>query len=165
MPGATHKAKAEKKGPKFQIPFTRKNYMAFGVGLGLLLVGYICLAQPPQDGFLSLTLAPILMVLAYCVVFPYAIMAKGELVVADQAPATRMNRMQNLAMSGGALLAAGGLASAWGFWYQSHHYKMEAILTQNSTNEIAGIAAILGLAVALVGLVLLVVGMALSKGD
>jgi hypothetical protein len=64
------------KGHPFQIPFTRKNYIAFAVGLALLIVGYICLAQPPANGFLSLTLAPILLVLGYCVVFPYAIMAR-----------------------------------------------------------------------------------------
>jgi len=48
------------------------------VALGLLIVGYICLAQPPVDGFLSLTLAPILLVLSFCVVFPYAIMARDR---------------------------------------------------------------------------------------
>ena len=74
---ATAKA-AEPKTPKFQVPFTRKNYIAFGVGLGLLLLGYIFMAQPPADGFLSRTLAPILLVLSYCVVFPYAIMARQK---------------------------------------------------------------------------------------
>jgi hypothetical protein len=44
----------------------------------MIVIGYICLAQPPLDGFLSLTLAPILLVLAYCVVFPYAIMARDR---------------------------------------------------------------------------------------
>jgi hypothetical protein len=60
------------------LPFTRKNYLAFAVGLALLLVGFICLAQPPADGFLSKTLAPILMVISYVVVFPYAIMAREK---------------------------------------------------------------------------------------
>ncbi|MDD5088574.1 MAG: hypothetical protein PHI18_07245 [bacterium] len=46
------------------------------MALGLLIVGYICLAQPPVDGFLSMTLAPILLVLSLCVAFPYAIMAR-----------------------------------------------------------------------------------------
>ena len=44
----------------------------------MLLIGFICLAQPPVDGFLSKTLAPILMVLSYVVVFPYAIMARDK---------------------------------------------------------------------------------------
>jgi hypothetical protein len=44
----------------------------------VLAIGYICLAQPPADGFLSRTLAPILLVLSYCVIFPYAIMARDK---------------------------------------------------------------------------------------
>lgn len=73
---------AEPKAPKFQVPFTRKNYIAFGVGLAVLLLGYVFLAQPPANGFLSRTLAPILLVLSYCVVFPYAIMARQKPKVA-----------------------------------------------------------------------------------
>jgi hypothetical protein len=73
---------AEPKTPKFQVPFTRKNYIAFAVGLGLLILGYVLLAQRPADGFLSRTLAPILLVLGYCVVFPYAIMARQKPKVA-----------------------------------------------------------------------------------
>jgi hypothetical protein len=77
-------AKAAPKIARFQNPFTRKNYLAFAVGLGLLLVGYICLAQPPANGFLSLTLAPILLVAGYGVVFPYAIMARDKPKQADK---------------------------------------------------------------------------------
>ncbi len=58
------------------MPFTRKNYIAFGVGIALVIIGYICLGQPPASGFLSMTFAPMLLVLGYCVVFPYAIMAR-----------------------------------------------------------------------------------------
>jgi hypothetical protein len=76
----------ETKGARFQVPFTRKNYIAFGVGIGVLLLGYICLAQPPVNGFLSLTLAPILLVLGYCVIFPYAIMARDRSKSAPAAP-------------------------------------------------------------------------------
>jgi hypothetical protein len=77
---------AESKTPKFQVPFTGKNYIAFGVGLALLLLGYLFLAQPPANGFLSRTLAPILLVLSYCVVFPYAIMARQKPKVTATAP-------------------------------------------------------------------------------
>ena len=44
----------------------------------VLGIGYICLAQPPVNGFLSLTLAPLLLVLGYCVIIPYAIMARDK---------------------------------------------------------------------------------------
>ena len=68
------------------MPFTRKNYIAFGVGFAVLLVGYICLGTPPVNGFLSVTLAPILLVASYCVIFPYAIMARDKGSI--KAPAT-----------------------------------------------------------------------------
>lgn len=85
--GAKTAAKAaEPKTPRFQVPFTRKNYIAFGVGLGLLLLGYIFMAQPPANGFLSRTLAPMVLVLSYCVVFPYAIMARRKPKVTAAAP-------------------------------------------------------------------------------
>ncbi|MBI5058209.1 hypothetical protein HZB60_00340 [candidate division KSB1 bacterium] len=77
VPGEKPKAKA---APRFQVPFTRKNYLWLGIGLAVLLVGYVCLAQPPADGFLSLTLAPILLTTAYVVIFPYAIMAHERTV-------------------------------------------------------------------------------------
>ena len=78
LPAESVKAREAARSPRFQNPFTRKNYLAFAVALGLLAVGYICLAQPPADGFLSKTLAPILLVAAYAVVFPYAIMAREK---------------------------------------------------------------------------------------
>lgn len=69
---------AAPKFPRFQNPFTRKNYIAFAVAVLLLIVGYICLSIPPANGFLSLTLAPILLVAGYAVAFPYAIMARDK---------------------------------------------------------------------------------------
>lgn len=56
------------------LPFERENYILFAIGLGLLIIGYISLAQGPWNSFLSLTLAPILLVVGYCVVIPLAIL-------------------------------------------------------------------------------------------
>jgi hypothetical protein len=84
----TPKKESVKKGPRIQLPFTRKNYYAFAAGLGLMAIGYVCLAQPPVDGFLSVTLAPILLVLAYIVVFPYAIMARDRTKNLSSSPAS-----------------------------------------------------------------------------
>jgi hypothetical protein len=56
------------------LPFTSKNYQLFGIGLLILIVGYIALSRGPWNSFWSLTLAPILLVLAYCVLIPVAIL-------------------------------------------------------------------------------------------
>ena len=59
-------------------PFTRKNWSLFALGLGLIGLGYVFLSIPPADGFLSLTLAPLLLVAGYCVVIPLSILAKDR---------------------------------------------------------------------------------------
>lgn len=69
--------------PKANLPFGVQNYLIFGFGIILLIVGFYFLAQTPSDpalpraeGFLSLNIAPIFLVLAYLVVFPVAILVK-----------------------------------------------------------------------------------------
>jgi len=61
-----------------RLPFTRVNYYLFGIGIAIILLGYVALAQPPADSFLSLTVAPILLVVGYCVVIPIAILYKKK---------------------------------------------------------------------------------------
>ena len=60
-----------------RLPYSRWNAKGFAAGIGVILIGYFCLAQPPVDGFLSLTFAPILLVLGYCVLIPIALLMGG----------------------------------------------------------------------------------------
>jgi len=53
--------------------FGMRNLVLFVLGFALLLVGYICLGQGPAENPLSKTVAPILLVIAYCIIFPLAI--------------------------------------------------------------------------------------------
>lgn len=55
-----------------EVRLTRKNWTLFAVALGMIVVGYIMLANR------SITLAPILLVAGYCVVLPWAILAHDE---------------------------------------------------------------------------------------
>ena len=61
-----------------ELPFTRKNWILFGVGLATIALGYVLLRIPPVDGFLSLTAAPILLVAGYCVIVPAAILVRDR---------------------------------------------------------------------------------------
>jgi hypothetical protein len=63
---------------KTGLPFTKQNYQLFGIGILVLVLGYIAMAQRPWDGFLSLTLAPILLVVGYCVIIPVAILYRKK---------------------------------------------------------------------------------------
>jgi hypothetical protein len=52
------------------LPFGRRNYILFGVAALIIVAGYVALARG------SLTLAPILLLVGYLVVIPWAILAK-----------------------------------------------------------------------------------------
>ncbi len=56
----------------------RKNINIFLVGLALIIAGFVFMAQPPANGFMSLHLAPILLIFAYLIVIPVAIMIKDK---------------------------------------------------------------------------------------
>ncbi len=56
----------------------KKNINVFLVGLLMIIAGFIFMAQPPANGFLSLHLAPIVLIIAYLVVIPVAIMIKDK---------------------------------------------------------------------------------------
>ncbi len=63
----------EKKGQeKTKLPFGRKNYLVFVLGILVIVLGYILL------GYGSITLAPILLVLGYCVIIPISIMIRDK---------------------------------------------------------------------------------------
>jgi uncharacterized membrane protein HdeD (DUF308 family) len=68
---------------KRDLPFTRKNWTMAAAGLASILIGYVCLRIPPAEGFLSLTLAPVLLVAGYCVLIPLAILAKDQTEESD----------------------------------------------------------------------------------
>jgi hypothetical protein len=55
-----------------------KNIKLFGVCLALLVLGYVLLGQGPVDNPLSKTIAPIILVLVYCALIPYAILAGSK---------------------------------------------------------------------------------------
>lgn len=76
--------------PETPLGFTRKNYILFGTGLILIVAGFLFLTSPVfgggfpfvhpfkggVDGWLTMNLAPVMLVLGYCVVIPAAIIVK-----------------------------------------------------------------------------------------
>lgn len=53
-------------------PYGKNNYIVFAIALLVIIIGFITLGQG------SITLAPILLVLGYCVLLPIALMIKGK---------------------------------------------------------------------------------------
>ena len=71
------KAKKKKK-QKAKLPFTRKNYQLFGIGILTIIIGYIFLSIGPWNSFPSLTIAPIILVIGYLVIIPLAILYREK---------------------------------------------------------------------------------------
>ncbi|MBI4547867.1 MAG: DUF3098 domain-containing protein [Ignavibacteriae bacterium] len=73
------KGKQFRKGKQDDIlPFERENYIIMGIGLLVIILGYIALSGNQVEGFLPLTVAPILLVLGYCVIIPIGIMYRKK---------------------------------------------------------------------------------------
>ena len=65
---------------KFSAPpvYSKRNYQLFGLAFFIIFIGYYALKQGPVDGVLTMTVAPILLVLGYCVVIPLAIIYSAK---------------------------------------------------------------------------------------
>ncbi len=76
-------AKVEKKQVKKSanagiLPLERENFIIMGVGLLTIVLGYIALSEKTVEGFMPLTVAPILLVFGYCVIIPFGIMYRKK---------------------------------------------------------------------------------------
>lgn len=56
----------------------KNNLVLIAVGVLLLVVGFLCLATGPADNPVSLTVAPLILCLAYLVIIPLGILWKGK---------------------------------------------------------------------------------------
>lgn len=56
------------------LPLEKSNYVIIAAGLLLILAGYLAMLEGSVEGFLPLDIAPILLVLGYCVVIPIGIL-------------------------------------------------------------------------------------------
>ena len=57
-------------------PFNKKNYLLFGIGILVIILGYIIMATGNVDSFQSVKLAPVLLVIGYLVIITLSIFYK-----------------------------------------------------------------------------------------
>jgi hypothetical protein len=65
---------------KSSFPFSAKNYKLMGIGIALIIVGFVIIgldSSPHGNGFMGLTLGPIVTLSGFIFQF-YAIFAKSE---------------------------------------------------------------------------------------
>ena len=68
--------KENKKTVKFLWPYKRKNYLLFGVGVFVIIVGYLIMYLGDVNSFQSLIVSPLLLLLGYLVIIPVALLLK-----------------------------------------------------------------------------------------
>ena len=71
------KRKIRKETP---LPFTRSNYYFIAIGIGIIILGFIAMAEGSVEGTLPLVVAPILLVIGYCVIIPIGILYRKKAV-------------------------------------------------------------------------------------
>ncbi|MFN3194331.1 MAG: DUF3098 domain-containing protein [Chlorobiota bacterium] len=77
------KREIKRSNVKWEFPLTRKNYIIAGIGLATIIVGYLLMSTglggeyAKVDGTwnnpMAVTIAPLLLVIGYCVIIPMAI--------------------------------------------------------------------------------------------
>ena len=58
--------------------FSTINYVLFGIGLALIIVGYFIMAAGEVNSFQSLTLAPIMLFIGYIIFIPAALIYREK---------------------------------------------------------------------------------------
>ena len=55
-------------------PYKTKNYVLFGAGVFVIIVGYLTMYLGEVDSLQSLVLSPLLLLIGYLVLIPYALL-------------------------------------------------------------------------------------------
>lgn len=58
--------------------FSTINYILFGIGLALIIVGYFVMANGEVDSFQSLSIAPIMLFVGYIIFIPAALIYRDK---------------------------------------------------------------------------------------
>ena len=57
-------------------PFKKINYLLFGIGILVIILGYIIMGFGEVDSFQSIKLAPIILLIGYIIIIPLSIFYK-----------------------------------------------------------------------------------------
>jgi len=68
--------KENKKNIQLTWPYKRKNYVLFGVGVFVIIVGYLIMYTGDVNSFQSLVISPLLLLLGYLIIIPLALLKK-----------------------------------------------------------------------------------------
>ncbi|HIB05187.1 MAG TPA: DUF3098 domain-containing protein [Candidatus Marinimicrobia bacterium] len=66
--------------------FSTVNYALFGIGLALIILGYIVMANGEVNSFQSLTVAPIILFVGYIIFLPAALIYRDKNLENEENP-------------------------------------------------------------------------------
>ena len=58
--------------------FGKINYLIFGIGLCVIMLGYIVMATGGTESLQSVKIAPLILIVGYCIIIPAAILVKPK---------------------------------------------------------------------------------------
>ena len=58
--------------------FGKINYQLFGIGLVIIILGYILMITGKTESLQSIKIAPLILIVGYCVLIPAAILVKPK---------------------------------------------------------------------------------------
>lgn len=79
------KNKKSKQTEKFHLSLTNKNYMIIGLGILVIIIGYVLMSENSVDGFMPTVVAPILLVLGYIVIVPFGLLFNDKSKIDESA--------------------------------------------------------------------------------
>lgn len=81
-----NKSKKSVPSAKWALPFEKMNYILFGAGIVTIILGYFLLSlgnSTSWDNPISVNVAPVVLVIGYCVLIPYALLYRPKRNDAD----------------------------------------------------------------------------------
>ena len=58
--------------------FGKINYLLFGIGLCVIMFGYIIMATGETESLQSVKIAPLILIVGYCIIIPASILIKPK---------------------------------------------------------------------------------------
>ncbi len=60
------------------LPLTNVNYVMLLIGVGVIIIGYLFMLEGSVDGVMPIVIAPILLVIGYCIIIPFALLYRKK---------------------------------------------------------------------------------------
>ncbi len=74
------------------LPLAKENYRILGIGILVIIAGYLAMWSGSVEGFLPLVAAPVLLVIGYCIIIPFGILYRKSMFQRDTSDSTEAAR-------------------------------------------------------------------------